>query len=121
MTSNRKTESHISQTLDLERSRGHRKYMKWLLVLVLLVIVGVTTAVVWTRSKNSDAIVYKTQEAKKGNLTVTVTATGNLEPTDQVDVGTEVSGTINTVEVDYNDQVRVGQVLAQLDTTKLHA
>jgi HlyD family secretion protein len=52
---------------------------------------------------------------------VTVTATGALEPTNQVDVGSELSGIIKTVEVDYNDRVKIGQILARLDTDKLKA
>lgn len=64
---------------------------------------------------------YRSQEAREGDLTITVTATGNLEPTNQVEVGVEVSGTTKTVEVDYNDQVKAGQVLARLDTSKLKA
>ena len=50
-----------------------------------------------------------------------MTATGNLEPINQVDVGSELSGIIETVEADYNDRVKVGQVLAKLDTDKLEA
>jgi HlyD family secretion protein len=50
---------------------------------------------------------------------MTVTATGTLEPTNQVDVGSELSGTIARVLVDYNDRVTRGQVLAELDTRKL--
>ncbi|MBE0617414.1 MAG: efflux RND transporter periplasmic adaptor subunit, partial [Proteobacteria bacterium] len=56
-----------------------------------------------------------------GSLAVTVSATGNLEPTNQVEVGSELSGTVRTVEVDYNDRVKVGQILARLDTAKLDA
>lgn len=120
MTFDMQTKTHISQTLGLEQSQGYRKYIKWL-VLILLVMGGIIIAVMWMRSEDSEAVVYRTQEAKRGNLIVTVTATGNLEPTDQVDVGTEVSGTVETVEVDYNDPVQVGQVLARLDLTKFHA
>ena len=54
-----------------------------------------------------------------GSLTVTVTATGNLEPTNQVDVGSEVSGLVEAVFVDDNDRVTVNQVLARLDISKL--
>jgi HlyD family secretion protein len=50
-----------------------------------------------------------------------VTATGTVQPVNQVDVGTEISGTIKTVEVDFNDRVKVGQVLARIDTEKLQA
>nr|HDM99856.1 efflux RND transporter periplasmic adaptor subunit [Deltaproteobacteria bacterium] len=121
MTSDMPTKSNISQILGLEQSQGYRKYMKWLLVLILLIMAGVIIALIWMRSKDSAAVVYQTREVKRGNLVVTVTATGNLEPTDQVDVGTEVSGTIESVEVDYNDSVQVGQVLARLDLTKFEA
>ena len=55
------------------------------------------------------------------DLIVSVSATGNLEPTNSVDVGIEVSGTILEVYVDYNDIVKKGQVLAKLDTTKLES
>ena len=54
-------------------------------------------------------------------ITVTVTATGTVQPVNQLDVATEISGTIRTVEVDYNDRVKVGQVLARIDTEKLQA
>ena len=64
---------------------------------------------------------YATQAARRGNLVVVVSATGTLEPLKKVDVGIEVSGTIKTVEADYNDQVKVGQVLARLDTSRLEA
>jgi HlyD family secretion protein len=65
------------------------------------------------------SVSYITQPAKRMDMVVTVSATGNLEPTNTVDVGIEVSGTIKEVLVDYNDPVRVGQVLARLDTVKL--
>ncbi|HEX5064852.1 MAG TPA: efflux RND transporter periplasmic adaptor subunit [Myxococcota bacterium] len=64
---------------------------------------------------------YTTQPARVGALEVTVTATGPLQPTEQVDVGSELSGTLRSVDVGYNDRVQAGQVLAQLDTTRLEA
>jgi HlyD family secretion protein len=75
----------------------------------------------WGFSDNGSAVTYQTQPASRGDLTVTVSATGNLEPTNQVDVGSERSGIVKIVEADFNDQVRVGQVLAQLDTSLLEA
>jgi HlyD family secretion protein len=64
---------------------------------------------------------YETAPARRGDLTVTVIATGELQPVVQVEVGTEISGTIETVGADFNDRVRVGQVLARLDTDQLQA
>jgi HlyD family secretion protein len=64
---------------------------------------------------------YKTQEAKQGDLVVRVTATGTLEPTNEVEVGSEISGIVKTVGADYNDKVKVDQVLARIDTSKYEA
>lgn len=62
---------------------------------------------------------YETAAIDRGRLEVTVSATGNLQPTNQVDVGSELSGIVDTVLVDINDQVKKGQVLARLDISKL--
>lgn len=62
---------------------------------------------------------YITRAVRSGDLTVTVSATGNLKPVNQVDVGSEQSGLITHVYVDVNDRVTKGQVLATLDTSRL--
>jgi len=121
MKSNINSESDISRTLGIDQSQNHRKHLKQWLIIALLAIVGGTSAVVWKGVEGSDSMQYQTQKVQRGNLTMTVTATGNLEPTNQVDVGTEVSGTVETVEIDYNDHVKIGQVLARLDISKLQA
>lgn len=69
----------------------------------------------------SAAPVYRTAPVERGSLSVTVTATGALQPTDQVEVGSELSGIVSAVYVDFNDTVRAGQALARLDTSKLEA
>ena len=63
---------------------------------------------------------YLTEDAAKGDLAVTVSATGNLYPTNQVDVGSELSGIVETVLVDENDRVKRGQVLVRLDLSRLN-
>lgn len=68
---------------------------------------------------NSGISQYITQEATRGPLNVTVSATGNLAPTNQVEVGSEISGTVAQVMVDFNDRVRKGQTLAIIDTDLL--
>lgn len=62
---------------------------------------------------------FATRPVERGNLTVSVSATGNLQPTNQVDVGSELSGLVTTVYVDNNDRVAKGQPLARLDTQRL--
>ena len=62
---------------------------------------------------------YLTEEAAVGNLLVTASASGTLQPTKSVDVGSELSGTLSSVLVQENDVVKKGQLLAQLDTAKL--
>ena len=62
---------------------------------------------------------YATEKVRRGNLTVTVSATGNLQPTNQVEVGSEQSGLVTQVFVDNNDRVAAGQPLARLDTARL--
>jgi HlyD family secretion protein len=75
----------------------------------------------WNGGQRRADLTYKTQPAGRGDLTITVTATGNLEPTNKVEIGSELSGIIDTVCVDYNDRVITGQVLARLDTSRLDA
>jgi HlyD family secretion protein len=61
------------------------------------------------------------QKISRGPLAVTVSATGTLAPRDQVDVGAEVSGRIDSLAVDFNDHVKKGQVLARINTDQLRA
>ncbi|MBU0966688.1 MAG: efflux RND transporter periplasmic adaptor subunit [Proteobacteria bacterium] len=118
---NQSPNTDLKKTLALEPVPGKGRYLKrllgWGLVLLLIILILFK----WGLGQNGSETEYKTTEALRGNLTVTVTATGNLEPTNQVEVGSEVSGTIAAVLVDYNDTVKTGQVLARLDTTKLEA
>jgi len=62
---------------------------------------------------------YATSSVERGDLQVTVSATGNLAPTNEVQVGSELSGIVSAVYVDNNDRVTKGQILARLDTSRL--
>lgn len=62
---------------------------------------------------------YETTTVVKGNISTTVTATGTIEPVTSVDVGTQVSGIVSHIYVDYNSEVKAGQVIAELDRTNL--
>jgi HlyD family secretion protein len=74
----------------------------------------------WTEQRQADAApVFQTQPAARGPLTVTVTASGTLQPTTLVAIGSELSGTVARVFVEVNDRVRKGQVLLTLDDARL--
>ena len=62
---------------------------------------------------------YSTEPAVRGNLTLTVTANGTLQPTRSISIGSELSGTVLKVNADVNDRIKKGQVLVELDTAKL--
>lgn len=95
-----------------------RRPFFWI-ALVLLGAVG-TGIWMWQEQRSAQAKPrYTTETVNRGNLVVKVTANGTLQPTNKVDVGSELSGTVARVLVDINDRVRKGQVLAELDTSKL--
>jgi HlyD family secretion protein len=74
----------------------------------------------WMAQRTANAAPsYSTQTVARGNLTLTVTANGTLQPTRSTSIGSELSGTVLKVNVDVNDRIRKGQVLVELDTAKL--
>ena len=108
----------IKNTLGVSHPpRTSRKKYLWGSVAVALLAIGGGTYAFF-RGGDED-VAYESAPVIRTTLTTTVSATGNLEPTNSVDVGIEVSGTIKEVLVDYNDRVRTGQVMARLDTTRL--
>lgn len=100
----------------LARLPTGRPWFKALLVLLALALGWVLFA----GPDEAAAPVYRTEAVTTGPLVVKVSATGNLQPTNQVDVGSELSGIVDKVFVDDNDRVKKGQVLAVLDLSKLH-
>ncbi|MEY4978514.1 MAG: Macrolide export protein MacA [Pseudomonadota bacterium] len=87
-------------------------------LLVLLLGVGVY---VWQSEQTPrDAPSYQTEPLGRGDITLTVSANGTLQPTRAVNIGSELSGTVRRVLVDVNDRVKAGQVLVELDAAKLN-
>jgi HlyD family secretion protein len=107
----------VAKTLGVSDAKPRRRRW-WLLALAALLIAVLVFPVL---GRKPQSVKYATQPAKRGNLVVTVSATGTLEPLKKVDVGIEVSGTIKSVDADYNSAVKVGQVMAKLDATRLEA
>ena len=85
---------------------------------ILLVIAAF---LIWhvVRNRHDETVKFETAVVRKGMLSTTITATGTVEPLKQVDVGTQVSGVIKKIYVDFNSKVKQGQVLAVLDKTPL--
>jgi HlyD family secretion protein len=92
---------------------------RWLIGAVLIALL-LALAYGWRQSSRLQvAPAYRTEAAQRGDLNVTVSATGNVQPTNQVDVGSELSGIVVSVAVEENNRVRRDQVLAQLDVSRL--
>jgi len=97
----------------------YRRPIFWSGVLLLALAVG---GVWWWQARKAAnaAPSYSTETVARGNLTLTVTANGTLQPTRSISIGSELSGTVLKVNVDVNDQIKKGQVLVVLDTAKLN-
>jgi HlyD family secretion protein len=110
--------AEIEDTLGVGAARQHGRWGRWVAGAVVL-LAGALGIWWWTRADAPTA--YETQVARRGALTVSVTATGALAAVTTVEVGSEISGLVETVTVGANDRVEQGQVLAQLDTDRLRA
>lgn len=91
-------------------------------VLVVLAAALAGGAALWLRLESDGADQkYRTAPAKTGDVIQTVSANGTLNPVVLVNVGTQVSGTVKKLHVDFNDRVKAGQVLLELDPALLQA
>jgi HlyD family secretion protein len=119
MRSNETQGDEIKKTLDIESSKKSKKTWIWYVLLLFLLLAGAVYYVMF--QKSHEPVKYITDTIKKTDLLISVSATGNIEPTNTVDVGIEVSGTILNVYADFNQHVKKGEVLIRLDTTKLES
>ena len=83
--------------------------------------VAVIAIVVWALSggKKEEEVTFESAKVERQNIHTTITATGTIEPVTSVTVGTQVSGIVSKLYVDYNSVVKKGQVIAELDRTNL--
>jgi len=122
MKSKKIGEAEFMNKLGIDATSSRRRRWKWTIFIALLIVLFIVIGIVRNKSRQGEELSYfKTREVTTGPLTVTVMATGTLKPTNQVDVGSELSGIIKTVEVQYNDRVKVGQVLTTLDASRYEA
>ena len=111
-------------TIDPKRSKfSFRKITgRWRAVIAAVLVLAIlVTGVLVYRVRSSAAVSYVTVPVAQQDLVQTVSATGTVNPQNTVSVGTQVSGTISEVDVDYNTKVKKGQVLARIDPTSLQA
>ena len=94
------------------------KNRRWTLIAAATAGV-ITLAVLFSPGGNGAGGSYLTEEATMGKLVVSISASGTLQPTRSVDVGSELSGTLEAVLANENDRVTKGQIVARLDTSKL--
>ena len=95
--------------------------MKKMGMLALLVIVAVAAAWWWTVKSKPAEPQYRTATVDRGDIAAEVSANGTLNPVTLVNVGTQVSGTVRRIYADFNQQVKAGQVLAELDPALFQA
>ena len=88
-------------------------------IAVIVVVIAAVAAWALSGDKNEEQINFKEEKASRKSLQNSVTATGTIEAVTSVTVGTQVSGIVNKLYVDYNSQVKKGQVIAELDKTNL--
>src|SRR5208283_3302569 len=92
---------------------------RFILIVVLSVAVIGAGGFFYFSSGSAPDLMYRTEKVTRGDIQVVVTATGTVSADTTVTVGTQVSGTISKLYVDFNSQVKKGQVIALIDTTFL--
>lgn len=108
----------IDEFLGTKTAPRWRRWLKWALVALGVALLAFTLY----RCTSAEAPVnYATAPVRRGDLTVTVSATGKLAPTNQVTVGSQLSGLVTRVVVDVNDRVGAGQPLALIDPEQIDA
>lgn len=119
------TKPTVAKAIAVDELLGDDKPKPWYLRpfiwLCALLVIGIGAGVWWWLQKQAaDAVpTFNTQPAAMGDIILTVVANGTLQPTRTYAIGSELSGTVLRVNADVNDRVREGQVLVELDTSKL--
>lgn len=99
------------------------KKKKKLIICISVAIAIIAAVTIFMRSNKRQpiTIIYETAKVERATISNSVTATGTIEPVNKVEVGTQVSGIISKIYVDYNSIVKKGQVIAELDKINLES
>lgn len=92
---------------------------KWMIIIACVVVLAAIVYALTGGKKETPVMDYETARVEKATIGNSVTATGTIEPVTKVEVGTQVSGIIDKIYVDYNSVVHKGQIIAELDKTNL--
>jgi HlyD family secretion protein len=112
--------SDLSILLD-EPARAPWYRRRWLWMAAMAALLAAGGLWWWLSNRAAQAAPgYTLAAVTRGDLTLSVTANGTVQPTRSINIGSELSGTVRTVNVDVNDRIKKGQVLLVLDTAKLH-
>lgn len=109
-------DEHLDDFLGVKPQAPWKRYIKWVAIAVGVVLLCLLLARCFGAKPQTE---YTSTPATRGNLTVTVSATGKLAPTNQVTVGSQLSGLVTKVVADVNDRVVAGQPLALIDPEQL--
>jgi len=90
-------------------------------MVIVLIIAAALAGWWWSGKDKADEPQYRTEAVDRGDVSAQVSANGTLNPVTLVNVGTQVSGTVRRIEADFNQQVKAGQVLAELDPALFQA
>ncbi|MCT7554578.1 efflux RND transporter periplasmic adaptor subunit [Aliarcobacter butzleri] len=101
------------------KKRINRKFIY--IAIAIISFLAIVLFFIFNGNDKSNKIEYITKKVTQGDLSVVVSTTGNLNPTNSVEIGIEVSGTLKEIFVDFNDEVKAGQILAKIDTVKLQS
>ena len=88
-------------------------------IIIAIIVIGGIAACMLMGGKKQDAVSFETAQAERTTITSSISATGTIERVTSVTVGTQVSGIVSKLYVDYNSVVRKGEVIAELDRTNL--
>lgn len=92
-----------------------------IIIVTVLALLAAGAIVTKCKKGGNEQITFQTAQVEPGEIATTITATGTIEPVKTVDVGTQVSGIVKRLYVDYNSVVKRGQVIAELDRTNLQS
>ena len=97
-----------------------KKKKTWLIILGIIVLALIVLWIVKSSKSSKKELVIRTHVVGEYTVENTVTATGTIEPVESVEVGTQVSGKVEKIYVDFNDVVKKGELLAELDKLTLN-